>query len=87
MGSVNPGSLADGGMDRIYRIGSGFTGLMNYRAASRAVSRIATPKNCAASCGVFYIPRKRDKNWNYSGWEKHTPKHRENPKTPSFFGI
>jgi hypothetical protein len=34
---------------------------MNYRAASRAVSKIATPKNGAASCGVFIIPRKRDK--------------------------
>jgi hypothetical protein len=34
---------------------------MNDRAASRAVSRIATPKNSAASCGVFIIPRKRDK--------------------------
>jgi hypothetical protein len=27
----------------------------------RAVSKIATPKNGAASCGVFIIPRKRDK--------------------------
>jgi AraC-like DNA-binding protein len=34
---------------------------MNDRAASRAVSTIATPKNGAASCGVFIIPRKRDK--------------------------
>jgi hypothetical protein len=34
---------------------------MNDRAASRAVSKIATPKNGAASCGVFIIPRKRDK--------------------------
>jgi hypothetical protein len=34
---------------------------MNDRAASRAVSNIATPKNDAASCGVFIIPRKRDK--------------------------
>jgi len=34
---------------------------MNDRAASRAVSKIATPKNDAASCGVFIIPRKRDK--------------------------
>jgi GxxExxY protein len=34
---------------------------MKHRAASRAVSRIATPKNCAASRGVFIIPRKRDK--------------------------
>jgi hypothetical protein len=34
--------------------------LMNDRAASRAVSRNAIPKNCAASCGVFIIPRKRD---------------------------
>ena len=37
---------------------------MNYRAASRAVSRCATPKNCATSCGVFIIPRKRDKITN-----------------------
>jgi hypothetical protein len=39
-------------MDRIDRIFSGFAGLsikMKHRAASRAVSRIATPKNCAAS--------------------------------------
>jgi hypothetical protein len=35
--------------------------IMNHRAASRAVSQIASPKNCAASCGVFIIPRKRDK--------------------------
>jgi hypothetical protein len=34
---------------------------MNDRAASHAVSKIATPKNGAASCGVFTIPRKRDK--------------------------
>jgi hypothetical protein len=34
---------------------------MNHRAASRAVSQIASPKNCAASFGVFIIPRKRDK--------------------------
>jgi hypothetical protein len=34
---------------------------MNDRAACRAVSKIATPKNGAASCGVFIIPRKRDK--------------------------
>jgi hypothetical protein len=34
--------------------------LMNYRAASGAVSRIATPKNNAASRGVFIIPRRRD---------------------------
>jgi hypothetical protein len=47
---------------------------MNYRAANRAVSRIATPKNCAASPAFYicyqmrmrgklrgiYIPRKRD---------------------------
>jgi hypothetical protein len=33
---------------------------MNEAAASRAASKIATPKNCAASCGVFIIPRKRD---------------------------
>ena len=47
---------------------------MNNRAASRAVSRITTPKNCAvypafynwiydecgADCGVFIIPRKRE---------------------------
>jgi hypothetical protein len=31
---------------------------MKHRAASRAVSRIATPKNRAAGCGVFIIPRK-----------------------------
>ncbi len=30
---------------------------MNDRAASHAVSKSATPKNCAASCGVFIIPR------------------------------
>jgi hypothetical protein len=35
--------------------------VMNDRAASRAESKIATPKNDAASCGVFNIPRKRDK--------------------------
>jgi hypothetical protein len=35
---------------------------INDRATSRAVSRIATPNNCAASCGVFIIPRKRDKS-------------------------
>jgi hypothetical protein len=29
---------------------------MNGRTASRAVSQSATPKNCAASCGVFIIP-------------------------------
>jgi hypothetical protein len=48
---------------------------MNYRAASRAVSRIATPKNYAASPAFYicykrkmrgrlrgiHIPRKRDK--------------------------
>jgi hypothetical protein len=34
---------------------------MNDRGASRAVSKIATPKNGAASCGVFIIPRERDK--------------------------
>jgi hypothetical protein len=34
---------------------------MNYRAESRAVSKIATPKNNAASRGVFIIPRQRDK--------------------------
>jgi hypothetical protein len=34
---------------------------MNDRAASRAVLKNATPKNCAASGGVFIIPRKRDK--------------------------
>ena len=34
---------------------------MNDRAASRAVSKSATPKNCAVSCGVFIIPRERDK--------------------------
>jgi hypothetical protein len=38
---------------------------MNDRAASRAVSKIATPKNCAASCGVFIIPRERDKKYAY----------------------
>jgi polyhydroxybutyrate depolymerase len=34
---------------------------MNDRAASCAVSKIATPKNGAANCGVIIIPRKRDK--------------------------
>jgi hypothetical protein len=34
---------------------------MNDRASSRAVSKIAAPKNGAASRGVFIIPRKRDK--------------------------
>jgi hypothetical protein len=35
---------------------------MNDRAASRVVSKTATPKNNAASCGVFIIPQKRDKS-------------------------
>jgi hypothetical protein len=54
---------------------------MNNHAASRAVSRIATPKNRAASPafliylyvesgasrGLFIIPRKRDKGKNAAG--------------------
>jgi hypothetical protein len=36
-------------------------GKMNDRAGSRAVSKIATPNNCAASCGVLIFPRERDK--------------------------
>jgi hypothetical protein len=35
---------------------------MNYRAASRAISGIATPKNYAASCGVF---TSRESGMNY----------------------
>jgi hypothetical protein len=59
---------------------------MKHRAASRAVSRIATPKNCAASRGVFIIPRKRDKYAeadsdapgasSASGWEDPVGRHR-----------
>jgi hypothetical protein len=40
---------------------------MNDRAASCAVSKSAKAKNCAASRGVFIIPRKRDKKGGM-GW-------------------
>jgi hypothetical protein len=55
---------------------------MNERAASRAVSKSATPKNCAASCGVF-TSRKSGINantnyteesrmtWNKTEWKEN----------------
>jgi hypothetical protein len=36
--------------------------IMNTRAVRRAPPWIATPKNRAARCGGFIIPRKRDKD-------------------------
>jgi DNA-binding LacI/PurR family transcriptional regulator len=71
-----PGELAVVGVDAVTESPYFTPALtaMNNRAASRMVSRIATPKNCAASpafldgigecgacCGVFILPRKRDK--------------------------
>src|SRR4030042_1099022 len=41
---------------------------MNNREASRAVSKSATPNNRTAICGVFIIPRKRDKWKMVSDW-------------------
>jgi hypothetical protein len=73
---------------------------MNYRAASRAVSRIATPKNYAASPTFYicykrrmrgklrgiHIPRKRDKVkvFTQPDFTFCTPKHRKEPKTPNY---
>jgi hypothetical protein len=48
--------------DILFQCGLSPVWKMNDRAASRGVSKIATPKNDAANCGVIIIPRKRDKN-------------------------